>query len=96
MCLCFLTLYSPGGGGGGGANLAPPLDFSRDISETRNALAAKFRDNFRLSFARTFKTKLTAPGCMVRKLRNFLYMHVDWKVIKFVILCTNSIQIVYF
>ena len=43
-----------------------------------------------------FKTKLTAPGCMVRKLRKFLYMHVDRKVIKFVILCTNSIQIVYF
>ena len=87
----YLTLYSPGGG-----LLSPPLDFSRDISETRNALAAKFYDNFSSSFAHILRPNLPRPGVWSGSYVTFCMCTSDRKWLENVILCTKSMQIEFF
>ena len=88
-----LTLISPGGGGGGGWLLQPPLDIFHDKSAARISLAARLHFFFPYRFAHILIPNLWRPGVRLQSYVTFSTCMSAWKSLKFVILCTNPMQI---
>ena len=85
--MCLLTLISPGGGGGGG------LDIFCHKSAARIGLAARFHEFFPYRFAHILRPNLWRPGVRLQSYVTFSTCMSARKLLKFVILCTNPMQI---
>ena len=77
----------------GGCCSPPPLDIFCNKSAARIGLAARFHEFFPYRFAHILRSNLWCPGVRLQSYVTFSTCMSAQKSLKFVILCTNPMQI---